>query len=1192
MKPAPLVSIAIPAYNPLYFQAALQSALNQTYASLEVIVCDDSDSDEIHELVQACTVPQTVTLRYVRNEQRLGFQGNLMACAELATGEYLKLLCDDDQLLPESIARQVQGFIDHDDVNLVVAQRQYCDGDYLLLPERLENSSFASGDTLFKGEDLLDVLESTAVNFLSNLSGALMRTHQVLEYLPALTQIGEGFVARLDFALFVCLLRRGNLAVMGQVLSFERLHPARMSNQLEVQQAVAVELGWLTQMLAVRSGEPAPAPGHVRYIDLASAALGEPYAWDEMALSRSLGFSATLIRSRVGENCDSFADVYQQWLACRTLNPAQQRLLPTRLASWAWQPRIVPVVIDADADEAALGVTLESIEGQVYAAETVLVLSGENRAGALAGNVIRVTLQGDGLEQLNGLLMQADSADWFYLLRAGDRLNELALLLLAERMVESADALCIYTDEGGLRNDLSVEPIFKSDFNLDLLRSYPYIGRSPAIQRQGFVAAGGFNPDFAELGPHDLVWRLVENHGAHVVEHVAQVLVESSFGLSQWLALPQVIEQNSRVLTAHLDRIGVAHEVREGSVPLINRIDYHHGVQPLVSIVVVMRDRLGPLQRCIESVLEHTAYAHYELLIVDNASTSSEAQDWLAAMSQMGGEKLRVLHCDYADNPAAAQNFAVAQVRGEYVLLLSSDSLIVNRDWLDELLNQGLRPEVGVVGGRMVSPKGRIEGSALVLGMRGPVGVPWRGEVMTASGYMQRQQAVQNLSAVSTECMLVRKQVFDELQGFDEQVFSHRLGGPDFCLRVRQKGYLVVWTPYAESVHVAAETESGPVVSTLVAEHKAFYQRWLPIIARDPAYNVNLSLNTNNFSLEPGFKNDWNPFARHMLPRVLAIPINETAVGHYRVTQPFLELEAAGQVLGNLSFHTPSDIELERQSPDVIILQGRYSESAVNEVERVRNSSRAFRIFELDDYVIDVPKKNAHVRKAIVGVEQIVRRAIGLCDRVVVSTQPLADALKGMHDDIRVVPNMLAPHLWTGLSSQRRTSRKPRVGWGGGTSHDGDLAIIAEVVRLLADEVEWVFFGMCPPALKPFVHEFHPAVGLQAYPAKLASLNLDLALAPLEFHIFNDCKSNLRLLEYGACGYPVICTDTEAYRGYLPCTKVVSNSTEEWLEAIRMHLDDPDASYRMGDALREEVLRDYMLRGNNLNYWAEGWLPN
>jgi glycosyltransferase involved in cell wall biosynthesis len=197
-----------------------------------------------------------------------------------------------------------------------------------------------------------------------------------------------------------------------------------------------------------------------------------------------------------------------------------------------------------------------------------------------------------------------------------------------------------------------------------------------------------------------------------------------------------------------------------------------------------------------------------------------------------------------------------------------------------------------------------------------------------------------------------------------------------------------------------------------------------------------------------------------------------------------------------------------------------------------------------------------------------------------------------MHHDIRVVPNMLAQDLWSGLHSRRETSSKPRVGWGGGTSHTGDLEVIAEVVRELACEVEWVFFGMCPDQLRPYIHEFHPAVGLKDYPAKLASLNLDLALAPLEFHIFNDCKSNLRLLEYGACGYPVICTDTEAYRGYLPCTRVYSNSTQEWLEAIRMHLSDPVASYRMGDELREAVLRDFMLRDDNLQHWVWGWLAD
>jgi glycosyltransferase involved in cell wall biosynthesis len=294
------------------------------------------------------------------------------------------------------------------------------------------------------------------------------------------------------------------------------------------------------------------------------------------------------------------------------------------------------------------------------------------------------------------------------------------------------------------------------------------------------------------------------------------------------------------------------------------------------------------------------------------------------------------------------------------------------------------------------------------------------------------------------------------------------------------------------------------------------------------------------------------------------------------------------------SVNLPPIVEIERLSPDVIVLQGRYTVSSVNEMPVLCSYFNARSIYELDDYVIDVPHRNAHIRNMPdkYEMERIVRRAIGMCDRVVVSTQPLANALSDMHHDIRVVPNMLAKEFWSNLRGQRRTSKKPRVGWGGGTSHHGDLAVIADVVRELADEVDWVFFGMCPDDLLPYMHEFHGVIALDAYPAKLASLNLDLALAPLEFHIFNDCKSNLRLLEYGACGYPVICTDTEAYRGYLPCTRVKTNSTEEWLQAIRMHLADPDASYRMGDELREVVLRDYVLRGDNLRYWEHGWLAD
>lgn len=560
---------------------------------------------------------------------------------------------------------------------------------------------------------------------------------------------------------------------------------------------------------------------------------------------------------------------------------------------------------------------------------------------------------------------------------------------------------------------------------------------------------------------------------------------------------------------------------------------------------------------------------------------------------------MRVLEYAHQGNAAAVRNFAVEQARGEYVLMLNPYTVITHGDWLQELLNHAQRPEVGVVGAKLFNPDGRVLHAGLILGLRGPAGVPFYGDSLHAAGYMFRLQVAQDLSAVGADCVMVRKALFDSVGGLDEQDLAQTLHEVDLCLRLGQNGYLVVWTPYAQ-LALGVQPAAGDATDTQASrakEQEVFYKRWLPIVARDPAYNANLALqgsSISSFSLEPGLRSGWSPFSKAQLPRVLALPVNASAIGHYRISQPLIELEAAARAQGRIQYSLPSIIDIERYSPDVIVLQGRYSEGPINEITGIKTYSNARRIFEIDDYVISVPHRNAHIRN-MPGSDEMqtqVRRGIGMCDRVVVSTAALGNALSDMHHDIRVVPNMLAPDLWSTLRSQRRTSKKPRVGWGGGTSHHGDLAVIADVVRELANEVDWVFFGMCPDDLLAYMHEFHGVIGLDVYPAKLASLNLDLALAPLEFHIFNDCKSNLRLLEYGACGYPVICTDTEAYRGYLPCTRIKTNSTDEWLQAIRMHLADPDASYRMGDELREIVLRDYMLRGDNLRYWENGWLAD
>ncbi|MGE7956801.1 glycosyltransferase [Pseudomonas sp. NPDC089530] len=1190
MNQRPLVSIVIPAFNPRFFSQAFESALAQTWERIEIVICDDSAGDEIRQAVDAIAEPPH-PVRYLRNPQRLGLQKNLLRGVEEARGELIKILCDDDRLFAPSIAQQAQVLVDHPEINLVFALRVMSDAGNFILPPRVENARLSPNDAMIKGDDMLAILESTPRNFLGNFSSTLMRRADVLELLPALTQEGVGFVALLDLALFVCLMRRGNLALLNTVLSAERLYPERLSKQPEIQRAAKIEWDWLAQMLAARSGESAPAAGWVRTVDLAK--MVEPsWQWGELCVTRVLGNRHTVVDGRVGGESESYADFYREWLAIRQFSETEKHHLPQRIGNWPAQPQIVPIVVDAESDAVALESTLRSLEGQLYAPQAILVLS--NGQDAERERVLQLPLEQSWGRQLNGLVPQLEGCHWFYLLRAGDTLKESALLILAERIAVTPGALCAYSDEGALVEGESSDPVFKPDFNLDLMRGYPYVGRTLAFERQRFLALGGFDPAFGELAPQDLLWRLVEEAGPQAIEHIAEIQVESPFNFADWLSLPEVIEGNARLTSAHLERIGVEHRIRHDDLPLLNRIDYRYPQRPLVSIIIRAGDSLVALQRCTESLIEKTAYHHYEILIVDSGSRDPAMAAWLDAMAQLGAGMLRVVPFDGPDTDAAIRNHGARQAHGEYLLLLSANALICSGDWLDELLNHAQRPEVGVVGARLLGLDGSIVHAGLILGLAGAAGSPFSGEAASARGYMQRLQVVQSWSAVSGDCLMVRKEVFDSVGQLDEADYSLGLSDVDLCLRINRDGYLVVWTPYASLVLTPAEqTPQEPgTLERQEREHDTFYRRWMPLVARDPAYNPALSLGYSSFSLEVGLRDNWNPFSTRALPLVLGLPVTRTAVGHYRVTAPLAALEAEGRLLGRFAYESPSSVEIERLSPDSIILQCRYSGGAVSDIQRMKKYSNALRVFELDDYVINAPKKNTHARNTPVNTEEMLRQSIALCDRVVVTTQPLADALSSMHSDIRIVPNMLPVDPWGSLTSRRGTSSKPRVGWGGGTSHTGDLEIIVDVVRELAHEVEWVFFGMCPDELRPYVHEFHSVISLQAYPFKLASLNLDLALAPLEFHIFNDCKSNLRLLEYGACGYPVICTDTEAYRGYLPCTKVVSNSTREWIDAIRMHLADPDASYRMGDALREEVLRDYMLRGNNLNQWLQGWLPD
>lgn len=306
MKSAPLVSIVIPALNPGFFRVALQSALDQNYDNLEIIVCDDSRTAEIKAIFDETVPADSEIARYVANPHRLGFQNNLLQCLELARGEYIKFLCDDDRLYSHCVARQAQVLDRHEDARLVVSRRYLVDVDDYVLPARMENVGLVPYDALFKGEDMLAIFEKTPRNYLGGFSGALMRRSDVSDYLPSLAQPGQGFVALLDFALFICLMRRGNLVALNSVDSAERMHPGRFSSQSDMYQKATTEWGWLNEMLKARSGEQAPAQGWVRFLPLRKVE-GLSHDWDEVGLYGVMANRQGVMRSRVGSESESFA---------------------------------------------------------------------------------------------------------------------------------------------------------------------------------------------------------------------------------------------------------------------------------------------------------------------------------------------------------------------------------------------------------------------------------------------------------------------------------------------------------------------------------------------------------------------------------------------------------------------------------------------------------------------------------------------------------------------------------------------------------------------------------------------------------------------------------------------------------------------------------------------------------------------
>ncbi|MDR3299797.1 MAG: hypothetical protein LBU43_07315, partial [Candidatus Accumulibacter sp.] len=548
---------------------------------------------------------------------------------------------------------------------------------------------------------------------------------------------------------------------------------------------------------------------------------------------------------------------------------------------------------------------------------------------------------------------------------------------------------------------------------------------------------------------------------------------------------------------------------------------------------------------------------------------------------------------------SAMNNRAARQARGEYLLLLNNDTECIHNDWLDAMMSHAQRPDVGIVGARLLYPKTlEIQSAGSILGIVEQGGLVFWRMPHDAPSYMNRALVDQELSAVVGACLLIRATIFREAAGLDATL-KMQCQDTDLCLKVKELGYRVIWTPFATLLHHGSATlvpELDAHKATIIRRELAqFRTRWLPRLVNDPAWNRNLSLRFVTPTLEHELAPSWNPDF-HDRPRVLVMSASSQSAAEYRAIVPLRALNAARRLhyTSVNSGRVPNPQELARLAPDTLIVHAPVDDVRCQAlVSCKKHHLDIFKIHSLDEWGAHLPWDNplCHALPSDVMAERL-RSGLDACQRLIVSTEPLMRACRGMIDDIRVVPDTLEWKTWGQMQSRRRRGSKLRVGWTGARQYAGDLRFIQDVVKATGKEVDWVFLGMASEEIQPCAAEFHDDVHHWAdYPAKLASLDLDLAIAPLEIHPFNEAKSNLHLLEYGILGWPVICTDIFPYQTDNPPVTRLPNNADQWIAAIRERIGEADSLAREGDALREWVKRHYLLE-NRLDQWLSAITKN
>ncbi len=599
------------------------------------------------------------------------------------------------------------------------------------------------------------------------------------------------------------------------------------------------------------------------------------YAFD---LLKSQGFLA-MARRALGFFRRRLFGKRARYLPARRVLAAQRADLADRWAGGEALPLVSICVPLYNAPEKCLREFLASVFDQTSTRWELCLADASDEAHAYVGEIVAqraafaqkiapaadrvkyVKVENKGISANTNAAAALATGEYLALADHDDILAPHAVYTLQMNILES-DAAFLYSDEALFKKSIRRPMVahFKPDFAPDYLGCCNYIGHLTAIRRSLYFEAGGERTECDGSQDHDLFLRLADRLDETQICHIPQVLyywrVHGGSTSGGAAAKPYVAKAAKKAIADHLERTGQRGEVRDGLYPSTYKVDYEIEGEPLVSILIPNMDHVEDLEKCLSSVYKKTSWRNFEVIVIENNSKEAATFDYYKKITGPGGyPACRVVEykAQGGFNFSAINNFGRKAAKGDYLLLLNNDVEVINRGWLTEMLMQASRPGVAMCGAMLYYPDDTIQHAGIVTGLGGYAGHSHKYRPRSSGGYMFRAATVQDFSAVTAACMLVRSAVFDALDGLDEG-FTVAFNDVDFCLRARRAGWRVVWTPYAQLYHYESKSrgideKDKAKKARFAGEQQRLTQRFgRENLIRDPYYNPGLTLDREDFS--------------------------------------------------------------------------------------------------------------------------------------------------------------------------------------------------------------------------------------------------------------------------------------------------------------------------------------------------------